>query len=83
MKIFLEAVGEHGATKLVEASTDHLLWVRLELASGHIVTVQEEAQREEGVARLLITTPTGRFRINLDCSNNLILDAISLDAYYA
>ena len=79
MKIMLEALdkGETGGpTKCHEVSVEHLLWLRLELSSGHEVTIREITGPVEKGTRLSMRCITGRLRVEPESSNAVVLEAV-------
>ena len=76
MKIMLEAVEKGGPTKCHEVSVEHLLWVRLELSSGHTVTIHEITGPVEKGTRLAVRCVTGRLRVEPESSNEVVLEAV-------
>ena len=76
MKIMLEAVEKGGPTKCHEVSVEHLLWLRLELSSGHEVTIREITGPVEKGTCLAVRCLTGRLRVEPETANAVVIETV-------
>ena len=60
-----------------EVSVSALLWLKLELSSGHILTMNEEAGPIEEGNCLWIRCGTGRLKVSPEGANSVVIEAIN------